>query len=51
MIRDKPVEWTVNNGFSELENLSDIPGTTGATLIQNIGAYGVEVKDSTEKIS
>ena len=47
---DKFVEWTVNNGFSGLENLSLIPGTAGATPVQNIGAYGVEVKDFIEKV-
>lgn len=38
-------QWTINQGLSGLENLSLIPGTVGASPIQNIGAYGVEVAD------
>ncbi|MCX8514684.1 MAG: UDP-N-acetylmuramate dehydrogenase [Burkholderiales bacterium] len=42
---DNFVAITLNNKWYGLENLSLIPGTVGATPIQNIGAYGVEVKD------
>lgn len=42
---DNFVQLCVNRGYSGLENLSYIPGTVGASPIQNIGAYGSEVKD------
>ena len=38
--------WCLNENFGGLENLSLIPGNVGTAPIQNIGAYGVELKDS-----
>ncbi|UCD60151.1 MAG: UDP-N-acetylmuramate dehydrogenase [Flavobacteriaceae bacterium] len=40
------VIWTINHDYGGLENLSLIPGNVGTSPIQNIGAYGVEIKDS-----
>jgi UDP-N-acetylmuramate dehydrogenase len=40
------VQWTLDQGLGGLENMSLIPGTVGASPIQNIGAYGAEVKDT-----
>lgn len=42
---DELVEYSVSNGWYGLENLSLIPGTVGASAVQNVGAYGVEAKD------
>lgn len=39
------VLWSLAQGFAGLENLSLIPGTVGAAPVQNVGAYGVEIKD------
>lgn len=47
---DKVVVETVEKGCWGLENLSAIPGTVGATPVQNVGAYGVEVADLIEKV-
>ena len=43
---DEVVAETTRRGIWGLENLSAIPGTVGATPVQNVGAYGVEVADS-----
>ena len=44
------VQWSLAQGFSGLENLSLIPGNIGAAPVQNIGAYGVELKDHLESV-
>lgn len=44
-IWDDFVVWTLSNGYYGLENLSLIPSEVGASAVQNIGAYGAEVKD------
>jgi UDP-N-acetylmuramate dehydrogenase len=44
------VLWCISQNFGGLENLSLIPGNVGTCPIQNIGAYGVEVKDTITKV-
>ena len=47
---DEFVAYCVEQNFGGIENLSLIPGNVGATPIQNIGAYGVEIRDVIEKV-
>lgn len=44
------VEWTLEQGLPGLENMALIPGTVGASPVQNIGAYGLELQDRFESL-
>lgn len=44
------VLWSLKQGFGGIENLTFISATVGAAPIQNIGAYGVELKDVFESL-
>lgn len=50
VVWDNLVEQTCELGLSGLENLSHIPGTVGASTVQNVGAYGVEAADAIESV-
>lgn len=50
MEHDQWVDMAIRNGWYGLENLSLIPGQVGSSAVQNIGAYGVEVKDVIESV-
>ncbi|OFS27718.1 UDP-N-acetylmuramate dehydrogenase [Brevibacterium sp. HMSC07C04] len=47
---DSFVAWTIEQGLTGLEPLSGIPGSVGATPIQNVGAYGAEVASTIESV-
>ena len=47
---DDLVGWAIKNNLGGIENLSLIPGKVGAAPIQNIGAYGCEIKDVLEQV-
>ena len=50
VVWDDFVAWSIAQGLCGVENLSGIPGLTGAVPVQNIGAYGMEAKETIEKV-
>ena len=50
VVFDDFCDWAAKEGLWGVENLSYIPGEVGASAVQNIGAYGVEVKDIIKKV-
>ena len=50
MRMDDLVAYSLGHRLYGLENLSAIPGTVGASVVQNVGAYGVEAKDVVERV-
>lgn len=50
-IWDEAVAWSVEQGLSGIEAMSAIPGTIGATPVQNVGAYGQEIKDTLVEVN
>ena len=50
VVFDDFCDWAAKEGLWGVENLSYIPGEVGASAVQNIGAYGVEVKDVIRKV-
>ena len=50
MVMDDLIRWTLDHSLYGLENLSAIPGTVGASAVQNVGAYGAEAKDFIESV-
>lgn len=51
VVWDDFVKYAIENEFYGIENLSYIPGEVGASAVQNIGSYGVEVKDTIFKVN
>ena len=50
MLTDEVVRFSVDYGYYGMENLSAVPGNIGAAVVQNVGAYGVEIKDLVETV-
>lgn len=50
VVWDSFVEYVVNKNWGGVENLSLIPGNVGASPVQNVGAYGMEAKDTIESV-